>query len=829
MEPVTHRRRPVTALDRATTSTPTRSSPSSSSSAWSAPASASSCSTTGARSPAGSCPPTRSSSRAATSAAARRASTRRGRSRTTASARSSPPASPTSSAPTARRSACCRCELPEEDVRARSRAGEAEVDLEALEVRFAGRAVPFEIDPEISHRLLNGLDDIAMRSSRTTRSPPTSASASGRVRSPPRCDRPRDPDALLALALLVTGCGLPGAGTTRARPPMGVHGRGEDPPRRADQHAGRWPVHLELRPPTRATTLRRRGGWALTRRRVHGIRCTAGARSPRPTTRRDPAGDASQVPVLWDKAKGGPSTTSPPTSFASQRPGASTGRPTYCPEPRRRRDRRAQRGIDGTVNNGVYSGLRRRRRWSTCRRSRRSSRRSTGSRAPRERRSPAGEPRDRGRLAPVTAAIRRRLRRPFQVQLAPAVDHRICGPSSESPTNTRASRRPCGMDEIKRHYYTTHAADQPDAADRPRSRPGLPRAARPPGARMSPRIVTLPGDGIGPEVMAAALEVLEHVAPVLTYEPAPVRRRAIDVHGVPLTGRSSWRRRAAPTRCCSPRSAGRSGTPPTPAPRARAGPARPAQGARAVRQPATCAPRARRSTTRARCSRELHRGHRPARGARAHRRHLLRRFGPRTATRRYDTCTYTVAEIERIARRGVPRRALAGDERGQGERPGVLAAVARGRPPRALRGIPERRARAPARRQRRDAAVAAPAPLRRHPHREPLRRHPQRRGRDAHGLHRHAAQRVARRRRAPGVFEPVHGSAPDIAGQEGQPARDVPVRRADAPPRARPGGRGDCRRIRGGPRARGGLRTADLGGSATTAEATQAVLAELVR
>ena len=39
-------------------------------------------------------------------------------------------------------------------------AGEAEVDLEALEVRFAGRAVPFELDEDRRHRLLNGLDDI---------------------------------------------------------------------------------------------------------------------------------------------------------------------------------------------------------------------------------------------------------------------------------------------------------------------------------------------------------------------------------------------------------------------------------------------------------------------------------------------------------------------------------------------------------------------------------------------------------------------------------------------------------------------------------------------
>ncbi len=49
-----------------------------------------------------------------------------------------------------------------DDVRALMEAGEAEVDLEALEVRFDGRAVPFELDDEIRHRLLNGLDDIAL-------------------------------------------------------------------------------------------------------------------------------------------------------------------------------------------------------------------------------------------------------------------------------------------------------------------------------------------------------------------------------------------------------------------------------------------------------------------------------------------------------------------------------------------------------------------------------------------------------------------------------------------------------------------------------------------
>ena len=52
--------------------------------------------------------------------------------------------------------------LPEADVRALMAAGEAEVDLEALEVRFDGRAIGFEIDEDRRHRLLHGLDDIAL-------------------------------------------------------------------------------------------------------------------------------------------------------------------------------------------------------------------------------------------------------------------------------------------------------------------------------------------------------------------------------------------------------------------------------------------------------------------------------------------------------------------------------------------------------------------------------------------------------------------------------------------------------------------------------------------
>ena len=50
--------------------------------------------------------------------------------------------------------------LPEDVVKDVMAEGEAAIDLEVQEVEFAGRAVTFDIDPEIKYRLLNGLDDI---------------------------------------------------------------------------------------------------------------------------------------------------------------------------------------------------------------------------------------------------------------------------------------------------------------------------------------------------------------------------------------------------------------------------------------------------------------------------------------------------------------------------------------------------------------------------------------------------------------------------------------------------------------------------------------------
>ncbi|MGH2759180.1 MAG: 3-isopropylmalate dehydratase small subunit [Actinomycetota bacterium] len=52
--------------------------------------------------------------------------------------------------------------LPEQDVRPLMGAEGCQIDLEAQQVMLGGKVVPFDIDPDIKHRLLNGLDDIAI-------------------------------------------------------------------------------------------------------------------------------------------------------------------------------------------------------------------------------------------------------------------------------------------------------------------------------------------------------------------------------------------------------------------------------------------------------------------------------------------------------------------------------------------------------------------------------------------------------------------------------------------------------------------------------------------
>ncbi len=52
--------------------------------------------------------------------------------------------------------------LAPDDVDFVAQQDDAVVDLESQEVRAGGRTFAFEFDPEIKHRLLNGLDDIAL-------------------------------------------------------------------------------------------------------------------------------------------------------------------------------------------------------------------------------------------------------------------------------------------------------------------------------------------------------------------------------------------------------------------------------------------------------------------------------------------------------------------------------------------------------------------------------------------------------------------------------------------------------------------------------------------
>ena len=51
-----------------------------------------------------------------------------------------------------------------------------------------------------------------------------------------------------------------------------------------------------------------------------------------------------------------------------------------------------------------------------------------------------------------------------------------------------------------------------------------------------PHIVTLPGDGIGPEIIAPTVELLQHLVPGLSVEEHVFGGASIDAHGVAMTG-----------------------------------------------------------------------------------------------------------------------------------------------------------------------------------------------------------------------------------------------------------------------------------------------------
>ena len=112
---------------------------------------------------------------------------------------------------------------------------------------------------------------------------------------------------------------------------------------------------------------------------------------------------------------------------------------------------------------------------------------------------------------------------------------------------------------------------------------------------------------------------------------------------------------------------------------------------------------------------------------------------------------------------------------------------------RSAREFPDVEHRLPARRRGHDLPDHRPGPLRRDRHRQPLRRHHHRPRRRHHRRHRPRGQRQHQPRRAPrpSMFEPVHGSAPDIAGQDkaDPTAAILSVGAAARPPRPRRRGR----------------------------------------
>lgn len=166
---------------------------------------------------------------------------------------------------------------------------------------------------------------------------------------------------------------------------------------------------------------------------------------------------------------------------------------------------------------------------------------------------------------------------------------------------------------------------------------------------MSANVVVLPGDGIGPEVIRSALEVLDAVVPgQLDFEEHPFGGAAIDAHGTALTEETLAACRSADAVLLAAVGGPKWDTTDPSAPR-------PEQGLLAVRQ-----------------GLGLFANLRPVRpvpalyGASPLRRDVIERtdllvvreltggiyFGEKTRTdsRASDVCVYTAAEIERIAR-----------------------------------------------------------------------------------------------------------------------------------------------------------------------------------
>ena len=181
-----------------------------------------------------------------------------------------------------------------------------------------------------------------------------------------------------------------------------------------------------------------------------------------------------------------------------------------------------------------------------------------------------------------------------------------------------------------------------------------------------PNIALLPGDGIGPEVAAAAVEVLNAVASDLSYEEHKVGGAAIDEYGVAMTDETMAACKAADAVLLG------------------------AVGGPKWDTNETGAVRAEDALFRLRADLGLFANLRPVKPLQALydasplKRELIEGvdmlivreltgglyYGERGTKdgRAFDTMVYTVAEIERIVRVGVRGREVARDQRRQGER-----------------------------------------------------------------------------------------------------------------------------------------------------------------
>ena len=116
-----------------------------------------------------------------------------------------------------------------------------------------------------------------------------------------------------------------------------------------------------------------------------------------------------------------------------------------------------------------------------------------------------------------------------------------------------------------------------------------------------PTIALLPGDGIGPEVAAAAVVVLNAVADDLTYDEHPAGGAAIDLHGTALTDEALAAVKASDAVLLGALGGPKWDTNESGAGAPGAGPVQAPRRARALRQPASDPRRCARSTT-PRCS-----------------------------------------------------------------------------------------------------------------------------------------------------------------------------------------------------------------------------------